>query len=126
MAATCVRYVQRIYFMIQRYYINNGIRSNFIKKNRLIVKVKIYRRGWGSDVVSPYLMFASDQHRADETAAWLPRRQRSSRHRLPAGAVDDDVEEVCGDDDDVEDDDTVAKDDGEDDGGHDDNDNYKY
>ena len=68
-------------------------------------------------------MFASDQHGADETAAWLPRRQRSSWHRLPAGAVDDDVEEVCGDDDDVEDDDTVAKDNVEDDGGDDDNDN---
>ena len=70
-------------------------------------------------------MFASDQHRADETAAWLPRRQRSSWHRLPAGAVDDDVEEVCGDDDDVEDDDTVAKDNVEDDGGDDDNDNCR-
>ena len=60
-------------------------------------------------------MFASDQHRADETAAWLPRRQRSSWHRLPAGAVDDDVE----------DDDTVAKDNVEDDGGDDDNDNCR-
>ena len=71
-------------------------------------------------------MFASDQHGADETAAWLPRRERSSWHRLPAGAVGDDVEEDGGDDDDVEDDDAVAKDDVEDDGGHDDNDNYKY
>ena len=74
---------------------------------------------WGSDVVSLYLIFASDQHGADETAAWLPRRERSSWHRLPAGAVGDDVEEDGGDDDDVEDDDAVAKDDVEDDGGDD-------
>ena len=65
-------------------------------------------------MVSPYLIFASDQHGADETAAWLPRCERSSWHRLPAGAVDDDVEEDGGDDDDVEDDDAVAKDDVED------------
>ena len=64
-------------------------------------------------MVSLYLIFASDQHGADETAAWLPRRERSSWHRLPAGAVDEDVEEDGGDDDDVEDD-----------GGDDDNDNY--
>ena len=74
-------------------------------------------------MVSRYLIFASDQHGADETAAWLPRRERSSWHRLPAGAVDDDVEEDSGGDDDVEDDDAVAKDDVEDDGGQNDNDN---